>query len=203
MAKDEIDKKVNNLYQLAKKLPDDTNLQESIAVIKTLRLSQGQYKRWNNEYRIDNTELKEEIEQLEENNQGLQGQIIQISNDNNKLKIEIVKLSQDNDSLKSELATINQEMVQLTQEKQNILAEKSKVIAELKNIETEIELAVMKVKETKSLFGKFSILWTVISGIFQDNIGDYGKIDNALPTYADKPQMNIDPAAIGKDLLNR
>lgn len=42
----DIDARVDSLYKLARNYPDNRELQEAVAVIKSLRSSQGQYKRW-------------------------------------------------------------------------------------------------------------------------------------------------------------
>lgn len=171
-----IDERVKDFYELAKKHPDDANLQEALALVKSLRHSQGSLKGWNERYRLDNGALKTEITQF----------------------------SQDNAFLKKELATLNQEMLQLTHEKEKIVAQRQKAIAELKHIQTEVEVAAANVKQTKSLFGKFSILWVLIKSLFlDDDFGGYGKIDDSLPPDPDKPQMNTDTASVNRSLLDK
>jgi chromosome segregation ATPase len=134
----------------------------------------------------------------------LKAEINLISEDNQELKVQIHLKSQDIDSLNSELTQLNQKMGQLAQDKQRMIAERNKVIAELKHIETEIELASIKVKDTNSLYGKFSIIWTLIQSLFfSEDPQDFGKIDNSLPDYNDKPQMGTTPSDIGKNLLDK
>ncbi len=65
------------------------------------------------------------------------------------------------------------------------------------------KLANYKVKETKSLYGKFSIVWTLLQALFfSDDPQDFGKIDNTLEPDPDKPQMGTSPSDHGKSLLN-
>ncbi|MEA5535299.1 hypothetical protein [Crocosphaera sp. XPORK-15E] len=49
--------RVKNVYQLAKSYPNDTNLQEAVTIIKSLRRSQGALQGWNERYRFYNTQL--------------------------------------------------------------------------------------------------------------------------------------------------
>ncbi|MEA5511598.1 hypothetical protein VB715_17630 [Crocosphaera sp. UHCC 0190] len=182
--------RIKNVYKLARSYPDDPNLQESVEIIKSLRRSQGALQGWNERYRFDNTQLK--------------GEIVYLSDENSQLQTEVNDLSLNLDSLKSELANLNQEMLNLTQEKARIYAERARVIAELKKIETEVEIATIKAKETKSLYGKFTIIWTLMQSLFfSDDPQDFGKIDNTVAYDPEKPQMAIDPVAIGKDLLDK
>ncbi|ACK67461.1 conserved hypothetical protein [Rippkaea orientalis PCC 8801] len=170
------DERVQTLYQLAKKHPEDDTLQEAVTIIKSLRLSQGQYKQWNDKYRSNQKDLKEQI----------------------------VTISQTNESLQLELAAINQEMEKLTHEKTRILAERDRIKSELRSIEREAELAAIQVQETNSLYGKFTIVWQFLQSVFfSDHPRDFGRIDNALPEFSDQPQMRTDQASIGRDLLDQ
>lgn len=176
MSAEEIDKRVKELYQLAEMNPDNLQLQKAVALIKTLRRSQGALQSWNGRYREVNSELASEMAQV----------------------------SQDNALLKDEIAQINQEMENLVYQKGQILAERSRVIAELNAIQTEVEIAAMKVRETRSLFGKFSILWTLVKSLFlEDDPADFGKIESTLPVDPNKPQMETDQASINRSLLDR
>ena len=186
----DIDIRVKSMYKLAKACPEDQNLQEAIEVIKTLRRSQSQSVRRREESKIEKQRLKSEI--------------VQLSQENLKLGEEVTSLSHNINSLQSELTTLNSEMVQLTQDKQRIIAQRDRVIAELKNIETEVEIATQKVQEANSWYGKFTIIWTLIQSLFfSDEPETIGTIDKTLPDYPDQPQMNTDPASIGRDLLDK
>lgn len=185
-----IDTRVKSIYKLAKAYPDNEQLQEAVGIVKTLRRSQGQLAYWSKQHKIDKKKLKAEIITLSKENQELEVQI--------KLKSENIAV------LKSELQQINEQMTQLTEDKQRAIAQRDRVIAELKHIETEVELASIKVKETKSIYGKFSIIWTLIQSLFfSDNPPDIGEIDNTLPYDPNKPQMGTSPADIGRDLLDK
>ncbi|MGB5594420.1 MAG: hypothetical protein WBM32_02910 [Crocosphaera sp.] len=185
-----IDNRVKSVYKLAKIHPDNEQLQEAVEVVKTLRRSQGQLAYWSEQHKIDKKELKREI--------------VLLSKENQELEVQITLKSQNLDSLQSELTQLNQQMVQLTQDKQRMIAQRDKVVAELKHIETEVELASIQVKETNSLYGKFSIVWTLIQSLFfSDDPQDFGNIDNTLPDYIDKDQMKTDPASIGRNLLDK
>ncbi len=184
------DERVKAFYKIAHEHPEDTNLKEAYDIIVSLRKGQAQYKRWNTKQREDKKELKQEIIHLSENKQELEQQIVTIS------KV--------NDSLRFELTTINKEMEQLTDEKQKMIAERDKINTELKAIQTEVELTAIKVKETHSLYGKFTILWQFFQSVFfSDNPRDFGTINNSLPEYQDQPQMNTDQASIGRNLLDK
>ncbi|MGK7941137.1 MAG: hypothetical protein AB4062_13495 [Crocosphaera sp.] len=185
-----INTRVNAVYKLAKNYPENKQLQEAVEVVKTLRRSQGQLVRRREEQKIEKKSLKAEI--------------VKISKENQELKVEINLKYESIEALKSELTDLNQQMVKLTQDKQTITAQRDKVIAELKNIETEVELATIKVKETKSLYGKFSIVWMLIQSLFfSDNPQDFGKIDNTLPYDPNKPQMGTSQSDIGRHSLDK
>ncbi|MDJ0730241.1 MAG: hypothetical protein QNJ33_09660 [Crocosphaera sp.] len=180
-----IDTRVKSVYKLAKAYPNNEQLQEAVGVVKTLRRSQGQLVHWSEQHKIDKKKLKAEIVTLSKENQELEVQI--------KLKSENIEV------LKYELQQINEQMTQLTQEKQRMIAQRDKVIAELKQIETEVEIATIKVKQTNNLFEKFSIIWTLVQSLFfRDNPQDFGKIDNSLPDFHDKPHMGTSPSDIGR-----
>ncbi|ACB49676.1 hypothetical protein cce_0325 [Crocosphaera subtropica ATCC 51142] len=185
-----IDARVKSVYKLAKTYPDNQQLQEAVGVVKTLRRSQGQLAFWSEQHKIDKKQLKAEIITLSRENQALEVQI--------RLKV------QDIDRLKSELTQINEQMTQLTEEKQRMIAQRDRVIAQLKQIETEVELATIQVRQTNDLFKKFSIIWTLLQSLFfRDTRQGYGKIDNTLPDFKDKPQMGTSSADIGRDLLDK
>jgi hypothetical protein len=71
----DIDDRVDSLYKLARNYPDNRELQEAVAVIKSLRSSQGQYKRWNQQYRDDNSHLKDQIVEISAPNIDLQKEL--------------------------------------------------------------------------------------------------------------------------------
>jgi predicted RNase H-like nuclease (RuvC/YqgF family) len=171
-----IDDRVDSLYKLAKKYPDNQELQEAVSVIKSLRGSQGQYKRWNQQYR----------------------------DDNNNLKDQVLEISTNNLDLQKELESLNAEMLNLTQEKTKIIAQREQAIAELKHIEMEVKVAAHNVRSTKSVYGKLTILWTLVKSLFlDDNWEDFGSIDNSLPPDPDKPQMGSGQSNINKSLLDK
>ncbi len=185
-----IDTRVKSVYKLAKNYPDNEQLQEAVEVVKTLRRSQGQLAYWTEQHKTDKKQLKAEI--------------ITLSKENQELEIQIKLKSEDIDSLKSELKQLDQQMIQLTEDKQKMSAQRDKVLAELKYIEREVKLANSQVKETKSLYGKFSIVWTLLQALFfSDDPQDFGKIDNTLEPDPDKPQMGTSPSDNGRSLLNR
>jgi len=172
----DIDDRVDSLYKLARNYPDNRELQEAVAVIKSLRSSQGQYKRWNQQYRDDNSHLKDQI----------------------------VEISATNVDLQKELDSLTSEMRNLTEEKAKITAEREKVIAELKQIEMEVKVAAHNVRSTKSVYGKLTILWTLVKSLFlDDNWEDFGSINNNLPSDPDRPQMGSGQSNINKSLLDK
>lgn len=174
---DVVEEKVQRLYQLAKKYPDDERLQTAVAAVKSLRRSRGSLQGWNSRYRQEVGQLNTEI-QLK---------------DQEKLALE------------QELDKVQQEVQGMVAQKQRLIAERERVQAELRHIQTEVELAAARVKETHGWFGKFSILWTFVNSVFFDD-GDrpeMGKIETSVKPDPDRPQMQTDPASIGKDLLGR
>ncbi len=184
-----IDTRVKSVYKLAKTYPDNEQLQEAVGIVKTLRRSQGQLAYWSEQHKIDKKQLKAEI--------------ITLSKENQELEVQIRLKSDNIEVLKSELEQINEQMKQLTQDKQRAIAQRDRVIADLKKIETEVEIATIKVQKTNNLFGKFSIIWTLIQSLFfSDNPQDFGKIDNTLPDFDDKEQMKTDPSSINRSLLD-
>lgn len=203
MVKD-IDTRVKLVYKLAKAEPDNKNLCEAVEVIKTLRRSQGQLAYWSQQHIVDKKQLKGEIIKLGQDKIKLKEQVNLFSQEKEQLAGQVTLLSQNIEVLKSDLVARNQEMNQLTQEKQRIIAQRDKVIAELKNIETEVEIATKKVQETTSLYGKFTIIWTLVQSLFFSNEPqEMGKIDNRLPNYADQDQMKTDQASINRNLLDK
>jgi seryl-tRNA synthetase len=174
---DVVEEKVQRLYKLAKEHPDDERLQMAKEAIESLRRSRGSLQGWNGRYR-------EEVSQL---------------------NTEIQVKDQEKIALTQELGKVQQEVQAMIQQKQRLIAEREKVQAELRHIQTEVELAAARVKETHGWFGKFSILWTFINSVFFDDGDrpDMGKIETSVKVDPDRPQMQTDPASIGKDLLNR
>lgn len=189
--------RVKAFYKLTNKNPEDPNLKEAYEIIVSLRKWQGQYQRWNDEYRKNKKELKEEIIHLSEENQQLEQQVVTIAQVNNSLQFKLTKIKQEKEEL-------NYEMEKLTYEKQRILTERDRIKNELRKIETEVEMIAIKVKQTNSLYGKFTIVWQFLQSVFFSNDPkDFGTIDNTLPGYEDKPQMKTDPGSIGRDLLDK
>jgi predicted RNase H-like nuclease (RuvC/YqgF family) len=175
MSADKIEQKVSEIYVLARQNPDNVPLQEAVELVKSLRRSRGALQSWNGRYREINSDLSAEITQI----------------------------SQEKSQLELELTHINQEMAQLVLQKERLLAERSRVLAQLREIEVEVEVAAQKVRQTDSLFGKFTILWTLMKSLFLDDGGDFGKIDSRLPPDPDRPQMESDRASINRSLLDR
>jgi predicted nucleic acid-binding Zn-ribbon protein len=174
---DAVEAKVQHLYKLAKEYPDDERLQTAVAAVKSLRRSRGSLQSWNSRYRQEVGELQSEIQ----------------VKDQEKLALE------------QELDKVQQEVHAMVAQKQRLLAERERVQAELRHIQTEVELAAVRVKETHGWYGKFTILWTFINSVFFDD-GDrpeMGKIETSVKPDPDRPQMQTDPASIGKDLLDR
>lgn len=168
---DRIEQKVKELYDLAKIYPDDENLQIAVSTLKSIRRSRGSLQSWNSRYRSQISDLNSSIEIQEEEKNRLQAELDQI-------KIEV----------QNSIA-----------EKQKMIIERDKIKAELKNIQTEVELAAFKVKESRSWFGKFHILWTFVNSVFFDEPPDMGLIDTSLKSDPDKPQMDTKPSSIGRD----
>jgi chromosome segregation ATPase len=148
----------------------------------------------------DNAELQEAVEVVKflRRSQGsLQGW-------NHRYREEKSELTEKIETLKGELDSLNAEMFTLGQEISRRTAEKERAIAELKNIEREVKMAAHNVRETKSIFGKFSIVWTLLRSLFLDeDWEDFGAIDNRLPTDRDRPQMESDRANINRSLLDK
>lgn len=177
------DERVKAFYKFVHKHPEEPNLKEAYEIIVSLRKSQAAYKIWNGKQRE---------------------KITNISDDNQQLEQQVVTISKVNDFLRFELTTINQEMEALTHEKQKMIAERERVNAELRAIQTQVELTAIKVKESNSVYGKFTIVWQFLQSVFfSDNPQDFGTIDNVLPSYDDQDQMKTDPASIGRDLLDK
>lgn len=193
---------IKHLYEMARENPDDEKLQEIVDLIKFLRRSRGSLQSWNQRYRSDITNLQDEV-----NEQML-----------------------TNEALQQDLARAQQEMQQLALEKQRLAQEREKIRAELKQIDQEVKVAAAKVRSTKSLYGKFSIVWSFLqSTFFSDNPQDFGKIepgdagsnagkggnngngnfpgagviDPEPEDYDDKPWMKTDRASVQRDLLDR
>lgn len=173
---DKLEQQVKQLYQLAKENEQDESLQMAVDVIKSIRRSRGSLQAWNQRYREGIETLNEEIKLQESQNL----------------------------ALKQELAMLSQEMEIMAYEKQRLQAEKQKVLAELRNIELEVKVATQKVQSTRSLYGKFSIVWGFLQSVFfSDNPQDFGKIDNSIEPDPDKPQMGSGVADTQKSLLDK
>ncbi|QUS60266.1 hypothetical protein IQE94_14580 [Synechocystis sp. PCC 7339] len=168
---DQIEQKVKELYDLAKIYPDDENLQIAVSSLKSIRRSRGSLQSWNSRYRS------------------------QISDLNNSIEIQ----EEEKNRLQAELDQIKLEVKNSVVEKQRMIIERDKIKADLKNIQTEVELAALKVKESKSWFGKFHILWTFVNSVFFDEPPDMGLIDTSPKSDPDKPQMDTKPSSIGRD----
>ncbi|ACB00992.1 conserved hypothetical protein (plasmid) [Picosynechococcus sp. PCC 7002] len=186
---------IKRLYEMARENPDDEDLQAIVELIKFLRRSRGSLQSWNHRYRSDITNLQDEV-----NDQML-----------------------TNESLQQDLLRAQQEMQQLALEKQRLAQEREKIRAELKEIDREVKVAAAKVRSSKSLYGKFSIVWNFLqSTFFSDDPQDFGKIepgnddDPDIPPSAgpvdpnpnpnsggDKPWMSSSRADIQRDLLDR
>ncbi|OKH18631.1 hypothetical protein [[Limnothrix rosea] IAM M-220] len=159
---EKLERQVKDLYKLAKERCDDESLQLAVDVIKTMRRSRGKLKSWNQKYREGIESLHEDIQVQEEQNL----------------------------ALKQELNKLGNELRTLALEKQRLQIEKQRAIAELRDIEIQVKVAAQKVQSTKSLRGKFDIVWCFLQTVFfSDDPQDFGKIDNSLEVDQDKPQM--------------
>lgn len=173
---DKIEQRVKLLYQYAKEDPKNESLQMAVDVIKTMRRSRGSLQAWNQRYREGIETLNEEIKLQEYQNL----------------------------SLKQELAMLSQEMEIMAYEKQRLQAEKQRVLAELRDIERQVNVATEQVRSTRSLYGKFSIVWGFLQSVFfSDNPQDFGKIDSSIEPDPDKPQMGSGVADTQRSLLDK
>jgi hypothetical protein len=148
----------------------------------------------------DNAELQEAVEvvkSLRRSQGSLQGW-------NKRQREEISEKARANEELQARLNSISAEMQSLTEAIARRTAEKERAIAELKNIEREVKIAAHNVRATKSVFGKFTILWTLLRSLFLDEEWeDFGSIDNRLSTDPDKPQMGSGQADVNRSLLDK
>jgi hypothetical protein len=185
---DKIEQQVEQLYQLAKENPDDTNLQAAVQIVKTLRRSRGSLQGWNERYRVNIESLDDQIE------------------------IQESEISR----LQSDLDNANEQVKNVIEKTRLAIIERDKVKAELRKIEVEVNMAVAQIKENHSWYGKFMILWNFIRLVFDvppdmDGNGVLKnpkdpkdpKILNDLDDLKDKPWMNTDTASIQRDSLNR
>lgn len=170
----DLDQKAYRLYQLAKENPHDENLQLAVSLVKSTRRSQGSLQGWNQRYRNDISDLGEQVQEQE--NVNLQ--------------------------LKEELNILSQDLRDLTQQKIQMAKEREKVNAQLREIETEVKMAVAKVKQSKTLHGKFSALWSFMNSLFLDN-EDMGELDYSVGGDPDKPQLGSSVADVQKSLLDK
>ncbi|WP_332867674.1 hypothetical protein [Pannus brasiliensis] len=186
----DIDERVDSLYKLARKNPDNSELQDVVEIVKFLRRSQGSLQGWNERYRQEKGDLKLQIDSL---NAELES-----------LNSEVSTLTRDRERMSAEREKLNAEMLDLTESIAKRTAEKERAIAELKNVEREVKMAARNVRETRSIFGKFTILWTLLRSLFLDEEWeDFGAIDNRLPTDPDKPQMGSGQADNNRSLLDK
>lgn len=174
---DVVEEKVQRLYKLAKDYPEDERLQTAVEAVKSLRRSRGSLQSWNGRYRQEVNQLNTEI----------------------RLK------EQEKLALQRELDQAQQEVDAMIQQKQRLMAERDKVQAELKNIQTEVKIAAVQVKEADTWLGKFSVLWSFINSVFFDDSDrpDMGNINMRLKPDPNRPQMETDPASIGRSLLDK
>lgn len=183
---DKIEQQVEKLYQLAKENPDDANFQAAVQIVKTLRRSRGSLQGWNDRYRVN-------IESL-----------------NDQIKIQESEI----ESLQSYLHNINKEVNHLIEQKRLATIKLDKTSAELRNIQREAELAGLRVKESHSWYGKFTIIWNFMHSVFSDipsEIDSNGILDNSkapeisndLDDLNSKAWMKTDTASIQRDSLDR
>lgn len=187
----DIDERVESLYKLARKNPDNAELQDAVEIVKSLRRSRGSLQGWNDRYRQEKGDLTSQIDSLK----------LEL----NELNAEVSGLTRDRERMIAERERLDAEMLKLTESIAERTAEKERAIAQLKNIDREVKMAARNVRETKSIFGKFSILWTLLRSLFLDDEEweDFGAIDNRLPTDPDKPQMGSGPADNNRSLLDK
>ncbi|MGB2923667.1 MAG: hypothetical protein WBB82_00020 [Limnothrix sp.] len=170
----DLDQQAYQLYQLAKDHPDDENLQLAANLVKSTRRSRGSLQGWNQRYRGNISDLGEQLHNQEDAN-------IQ---------------------LKAELNVLSQELRDLTQQKIRMAQERDKLTGQLREIETEVTMAVAKVKQSKTLYGKFSALWSFMNSLFLDN-EDMGEFDYSIEPDPDKPQLGSSIADVQRSLLDK
>jgi chromosome segregation ATPase len=113
---------------------------------------------------------------------------------NGRYKEEKGELTREIEQMNAELSLLNQQMGTLTEER-------AKLISELKHIETEVQVAAIRVKNTKNTFGKLTILWTLVKSLFLDDLHELGPISDRLDPEDDRPQMQTDTASNNRSLL--
>lgn len=183
---DRIEQQVEQLYQLAKENPEDTNIQLAVQVVKTLRRSRGSLQGWNERYRGDISSLNSQIE---------------------------INESEIN-RLQSELDVVSKQVNDYLEQKRLAIIQRDRLKAEIRNIEREAQLTAIRVKENHSWYGKFMIIWNFIHSVFKDiplEIDSNGVIDNSqapriiddLEDLKGKPWMGTDTASIQRDSLDR
>lgn len=120
---------------------------------------------------------------------------------NGRYKEEKGELTREIEQMNAELSVLNQQMGTLAAEKQKVVTERAKLISELKHIETEVQVAAIRVKNTKNTFGKLTILWTLVKSLFLDDLHELGPISDRLDPEDDRPQMQTDTASNNQSLL--
>ncbi|WP_041764270.1 hypothetical protein [[Leptolyngbya] sp. PCC 7376] len=178
-----LERQVKELYQLAKERCDDESLQLAVDVIKTMRRSRGSLQAWNQRYREGIECLHEDIQAQEDLNRSLQRELNQLSDEMRAMTLEKKRILQD---------------------RRKAIQQKEFLTQELRQIEIEVNVTAKKVQSTKSLFGKFSIMWSFFqSTFFSDDPQDYGVIDNSFEADPEKPQLGSGISDIQRDLLDR
>jgi chromosome segregation ATPase len=175
------DKLVKDLYKKYKNnhlTVDD--YAEAIALLKKQRRRLGSLQGWNNRYRVEIAHLKQENATLQQ----LQQQV-------DKQKKLILKLTEDKTAL-------NQQMREAIQE----LEEYEKKIHK-------VQLAYEQASGTDgtlTLWERLNVLLLALKELFSPTPlpleTKAKKITGADEDFSDKPQMRIDPAAIGRALLD-
>lgn len=102
----------------------------------------------------------------------------------------------------AEIEKYQQKLQDLAIQKQQTLENLNQATRELEKINTEVKVAIARVKNQKSIWGKFSTMLEFLRTLFLDEeeINELLKTDYSDP---EKPQMNTDIASIQKNLLDQ
>lgn len=104
--------------------------------------------------------------------------------------------------LSTEIQEYEQKIQELAVQKKQVLENLNNANRELERIDTEIKVAIGRVKQEKTWFGKFARLLEFIRTLFleEEEVQTLLEVD-----YSDyhKPQMNNDIASIQKNLLDK
>jgi chromosome segregation ATPase len=166
MNTDELEQKIKRLYHVANTTHVEDTLQDAIAVIKHLRLSQGQQKRRKEEFQQQAYQYREEMEQQ---------------------SLEILQYQKTIEQQNLDIKQYSQQLQELALQKQQALANLDRTKKELERIDTEVKIAVAKVKDETSILGKFSRMIDFLRTVFIDDIeiDELMKVDHSSPNSND------------------